>query len=58
MAANAGLILAYISVLIRFVIEVAIVSVIAYFVIKKAVKAALREWDKERRGGGPDDHWK
>ncbi|HJC46575.1 MAG TPA: hypothetical protein IAA04_00795 [Candidatus Lachnoclostridium pullistercoris] len=34
--------------LIMWLIGIAVIGAVAYFVIKKAVKAALREWSEER----------
>lgn len=50
-AGSINFIVTLIFLYLRYAIGIAILFVIAYFVIKKAVKAALREWDQERRGG-------
>ena len=39
-----------IASIVFLVVEIAVVAVVAYFVIKKAVKDALRERDKEKQG--------
>lgn len=39
-----------IASIVLLVVEIAVVAVVAYFVIKKAVKDALRERDKEKQG--------
>ncbi|HIS27335.1 MAG TPA: hypothetical protein IAA57_10705 [Candidatus Pullilachnospira intestinigallinarum] len=39
------------TALIQLAVTVGVAAVVGYFVVKMAVKAALREWDRERRGG-------
>lgn len=53
-AGSINFIVTLILLYLGYAIGIAILFVIAYFVIKKAVKAALREWDQERRGDGFD----
>lgn len=38
-----------IMVLLMYGLVIAIIATVAYFVIKKAVKAALVEWEEEKR---------
>ncbi len=46
-----GLLYVIFAALFQLIIVVGVASVAGYFVIKMAVKAALREWDRERRSG-------
>lgn len=38
--------------LFQFAIIVGVAAVVGYFVIKLAIKAALREWEQEKRNKG------
>ena len=46
-----GLLYVIFAALFQLIIVVGVASVAGYFVIKMAVNAALREWDRERRSG-------
>ncbi|MBS6733848.1 MAG: hypothetical protein KH275_01385 [Clostridiales bacterium] len=46
-----GLLYVVLAALLQLAVIVAVAAVVGYFVVKMAVKAALREWDRERRGG-------
>lgn len=41
-----------VAFLIQAAIAVGVTAVVGYFVIKLAVKAALREWEQEKRNRG------